>query len=109
MIDDIMKKATVITYQTARGERVNVTPAQADRMERAGTWMTGMHGDSYTSVFHGAHWGLLEMTDEDIDRIVRGECTGDAPATYVPSGGWVRDRDARAYTDLLRAEGALDE
>ena len=52
-------RARVITYQSPRGDLIDMTPAEVAAWEAAGLWPTDAIGQSYSSVSHGLHDAVL--------------------------------------------------
>lgn len=62
----------VITYQNSGNTRIDLTPAQARKLEAACVWPRNQHG-SMTSIYHGIHCGYPSLTDEQVDALIAGE------------------------------------
>lgn len=58
--------STVITFQSPRGEKINLTPAQVKTLEKAGCWPKDSVGEQYCTVSHGKHYGTPDCATNDI-------------------------------------------
>lgn len=65
----------VVTYETSwtGDRRIDITPAQEQRLRSAGVWPHGEHGNAYTSVYYGLHAGRATFSDAEIGRLCAGE------------------------------------
>lgn len=45
----------VVTYQSPRGNKINICPACESRLNAAGTWPRDASGEEYCQVSHGLH------------------------------------------------------
>ena len=50
-----MKTRKVVTYQSPRGNKIDLTPAQVRAHHKAGTWPKDWDGQQYCQVSHGLH------------------------------------------------------
>lgn len=55
-------KTKVITYQSANGEKIDMTPAEIKQHEKNGTWPKNSIGQEYCQVSHGLH--TVNVMDE---------------------------------------------
>lgn len=50
-------RTRVVTWQTANGDKINISREQSDRLALAGTWPRNARGEEYCQVSHGEHYG----------------------------------------------------
>lgn len=60
----------VITYQSANGNKVNLTVKQIQRLESVGVWPKDSRGGEYCIVSHGLHYGEPSFHDDDIEDLI---------------------------------------
>lgn len=63
-------KTKVVTYQTDRGETINLSTTQIKRLKAAAKWPRNSVGREYCSVSHGMHYGTPTYTDAEIEQII---------------------------------------
>jgi hypothetical protein len=63
-------KTKVITYQSPSESKINLTPDQVAKLERAGVWPRDERGQEYCSVSHGLHTGSPDYDDEQLAKEV---------------------------------------
>jgi len=62
----------VITYNTPRGRKINLTQPQVRALEENGTWPRSVSGEEYCQVSHGLHEGLPTAEGStDVSAILR--------------------------------------
>lgn len=59
----------VITYSASNGERINLTPAEIEAHEAAGTWPRNSVGEEYCQVHHGLHYGWPSSAFDEQDEV----------------------------------------
>jgi len=62
---------TVITYSSPSGDKIHLTPGQADRLRTQGKWPKTVLGEEYCQVSHGRHAGRRSFSDEEIEERLR--------------------------------------
>ena len=62
----------VITWQSPRGAKLNLTPEQETMLTDAGIWLRDGQGMEYCQVYYGLHGGHPTYTDEEIRVIIIG-------------------------------------
>lgn len=66
----------VVTWQSPRGAKLNLTLDQETMLNDAGIWLRGAHGEEYCQVHYGLHRGHPTYTNEEIRAIIK-ERTGE--------------------------------
>jgi hypothetical protein len=57
-------QADVVTWSTPSGDTLNITPDQAERLEKRGIWPKNARGEEYCQILHGLHWDFPAFDHE---------------------------------------------
>lgn len=60
----------VITYQSPRGDTINLTRGQCRLLAAMKVWPRDEHGAEYCTVSYGLHTGPATYSDDDLDTLV---------------------------------------